>query len=66
MTPMASKILKNEHKPVPLATFAQDVARRKAVSGITELPQNSGKRRTESKKALLNALDAARKSWSAR
>ena len=66
MAPMASKILNNERKPVPLATFAQDVARRKAVAGITDLPQNSGKRRTESKKALLKAVDAAGKSWSAK
>jgi len=66
MANMASKILKNERKPIPLATFAQDVARRKAVSGITDLPQNSGKRRTESKKALLKAVDAAGKSWSAK
>lgn len=64
MTPMASKISKNERKPVPLATFARDVARRKAASGITDLPQNSGKRRTDSKKALLKAVDAAGKSWS--
>ena len=66
MTLMASKILKNERKPVPLATFAHDVARRKAMSGITDLPQNSGKRRTDSKRALLKAVDAAGKSWSVR
>lgn len=66
MATMASKILKNERKPVPLATFAQEVARRKAVSGITDLPQNSGKRRTESKKALLKAVDATGKGWSAK
>ena len=66
MGPMVSKISKNERKPVPLAMFARDVARRKAVSGITELPQNSGKRRTESKKALLKAIDATGKSWSAK
>jgi len=65
MAPMASKISKNEHKPIPLAKFAQDVALRKTVSGITELPQNSGKRRTESKKALLKAVDAVGKSWPA-
>jgi hypothetical protein len=66
MAPMASKILKTKHKPVPLAMFARDVARRKAASGITDLPQNSGKRRTDSKKALLKAVDAAGKSWSAK
>jgi len=63
---MASKILKNEDKPVKLAAFARDVARRKAVSGITDLPQNSGKRRTDSKKALLKAVEAAGKSWSSK
>ncbi len=63
MTPMASKILKNERKPVPLASFARDVARRIAASGISDLPQNSGKRRTDSKKALLKAVEATGKSW---
>ncbi len=66
MAPMASKISKNERKPVPLATFARDVARRKALSGIVDLPQNSGKRRTDSKKALLKAIDATGKSWPAK
>ena len=64
MAPMASKILKNERKPVPLASFARDVARRKAASGISDLPQNSGKRRTDSKRALLKAVGATGKSWS--
>jgi hypothetical protein len=63
---MASKILKNERKPVPLASFARDVARRKAASGISDLPQNSGKRRTDSKKALLKAVEATGKSWAAK
>lgn len=63
MAPMASKILKNERKPVPLATFARDVARRKKLPGITDLPQNSGKHRTDSKKALLKTVDATGKNW---
>ncbi|ASK89761.1 hypothetical protein SPHFLASMR4Y_03028 [Sphingorhabdus sp. SMR4y] len=65
MAPMASKILKNECKPVPLATFARDVARRITLSGITDLPQSSGKCRTDSKRALLKAIEATGKSWSA-
>lgn len=61
---MASKILNSERQPVPLAIFASDVARRKALSGVADLPQNTGARRTESKKALLQAVEAAGKSWS--
>jgi hypothetical protein len=49
--------------PVPLAEFVADINRRRAETGITDMPRNSGKRRTESKKALLAAIDAAGGKW---
>ena len=51
---MASKISKAD--PLTLDAFGRDVARRRTASGITDLPANSGKRRTKSKKALLEAI----------
>jgi hypothetical protein len=56
-------------KPIPtLAEFGADVLRRrqayKAKNGQEpELPRNSGKRRTESKKALLKAIEDAGGKW---
>jgi hypothetical protein len=39
--------------------FGRDLARRRAALGNPELPRNSGKRRTESKRALLAEIDKA-------
>lgn len=49
--------------PVPLDAFAEAIARRRAETGVTELPRNSGKRRTASKLALLAAIEAAGGKW---
>ena len=54
---------KAKPKAVPLADFVADIDRRRAETGITELPRNSGKNRTESKKALLKAIEAAGGKW---
>ena len=43
--------------------FAARLAARRAETGITELPRNSGTRRTESKKALLKAIEDAGGKW---
>ncbi len=56
---MASQTSKAKPKSVPFAEFAADIERRRVETGITELPRNSGKRRIESKKALLAAIEAA-------
>ena len=60
---MASQTLRAKPKSVPLAEFAADIDRRRAATGITELPRNSGKRRTESKKTLLKAIEDAGGKW---
>jgi hypothetical protein len=52
-----------EPKAVPLAEFVADIDRRRAETGITELPRNSGKRRTASKRALLKAIEDAGGKW---
>jgi hypothetical protein len=60
---MASKTSKASPKAVPLAEMAADIARRRAATGITDLPRNSGKRRTPSKRALLKAIEEAGGKW---
>ena len=46
-----------------LEAFGRDVARRREAAGIITLPRNSGDRRTQSKYALLAALDEAGARW---
>lgn len=48
---------------IDFESFAADIERRRAETGVTELPRNSGKRRTASKKALLAAIEAAGGKW---
>ena len=49
--------------PIPLAALAAKIDQRRAELGTPELPRNSGKRRTASKKALLEAIEAAGGKW---
>lgn len=49
--------------PVSFADFAADVARRRARVGIVDMPRNAGNRRTESKKALLKAIEELGGKW---
>ena len=60
---MASQPSQAKPKAIPLAAFVADIDRRRAETGITELPRNSGTRRTESKKALLKAIEDAGGKW---
>lgn len=60
---MASQTSKTKSKAIPVAEFAADIERRRLATGITELPRNSGARRTESKKALLKAIEDAGGKW---
>lgn len=55
--------LKAESKAVPLAQFVADIERRRAETGMTQLPRNDGKRRTASKRALLKAIEEAGGTW---
>jgi hypothetical protein len=52
-------------KPIALEELGARIARRRAELGITDadIPRNSGKRRTESKKALLKAIEEAGGKW---
>lgn len=55
-------------KPVKLEDFAADLARRRSEYEAKhghppELPRNSGKRRTASKRALLKAIEKAGGRW---
>jgi hypothetical protein len=50
-------------KAVPLDEFVADIDCRRAETGITDLPRNSGKRRTPSKLALLKAIEDAGGKW---
>ena len=59
---MASTTSKAENWPgrrTTLAVFGAELAERRAALGNPELPRNSGAQRTESKKALLTAIDEA-------
>jgi hypothetical protein len=59
---MGSPTYKTE-RPIPLATFAADVARRRLQAEVGDVPQNAGTRRTESKQALLKSLGALDAKW---
>ncbi|MFV1919587.1 hypothetical protein VPH46_09200 [Sphingomonas sp. MJ1 (PH-R8)] len=48
---------------ITLDALAADIERRRAESGVTDLPRNSGERRTESKRALLKAIAATGGKW---
>ena len=64
---MASKHLKVEEnwtgRRVDFPAFSDALSRRRAELGITDLTRNSGERRTESKKALLKAIEEAGGKW---
>lgn len=59
---MASRISRPA-KAIPLAEFVADIERRRAATGIVELPRNSGRRRTASKRALLEEIEKAGGRW---
>ena len=48
---------------IPFEEFARDIARRRAEAGDPLVPRNSGKRRTASKRALLDAIAATGAKW---
>lgn len=50
-------------EPISLAALAEKIERRRAETGVADLPRNSGKRRTASKKALLRAIKKAGGAW---
>jgi hypothetical protein len=64
---LVSQTLKNQASKktdaISLEDFAAEVERRRARTGITTVPRNSGTRRTDSKKALLEAIKTTGKKW---
>ncbi|BBD00353.1 MULTISPECIES: hypothetical protein [Sphingobium] len=52
-------------EPITLEELGRQIARRRAELGITDadIPRNSGTRRTESKKALLEAIKDIGGNW---
>ncbi|MES2021445.1 MAG: hypothetical protein V4460_09090 [Pseudomonadota bacterium] len=50
-------------QPIPLEAFVAEIERRRAAAGYPEMPRNSGNRRTESKRALLKAIEEAGGTW---
>lgn len=51
------------NRAVPFAEVAADVARRRAALGHVDMPRNAGNRRTESKRALLKAIEDVGGKW---
>ena len=64
---MASKRLKAEEnwtgRRVDFPAFSDALSKRRAELGNPDLPRNSGANRTESKKALLKAIEDAGGKW---
>jgi len=62
---MASRTSKaeTEEPVIRMADLGARVAARKAELGLPDLPRNSGKRRTASKRALLKAIEEAGGKW---
>ncbi len=50
-------------KAMSLETFGRQLMRRRAALGDPEVPRNAGENRTESKRALLAAIEAAGGRW---
>ncbi len=61
---MASSSSTDKPAPVSFDDFGRDVLRRRERVGAVDVPPNSGKRRTASKKVLLEAITATGKRWS--
>lgn len=60
---MAFKTLKTRREPVTLEALDQSIERRRKAVGAIEVPRNSGKNRTASKRALLKAIEEAGGKW---
>ena len=60
---MASQPYASAPKVMTLEAFGRDLTRRRAALGNPELPRNAGANRTESKRALLAAIEATGARW---
>jgi hypothetical protein len=60
---MAFKTLKPKREPVTLTELGARIARRVEMVGEIEVPRNSGRNRTASKRALLKAIEKIGGKW---
>ena len=60
---MPFKTFKPKREPVDMAELGARLAKRKAELKLPDLPRNSGKNRTPSKRALLKAIEDAGGTW---
>lgn len=60
---MSTESPSSNRKAAKFEDFAADIARRREAAGNPEMPRNSGKRRTTSKRALLKAIEDAGGKW---
>lgn len=60
---MAFKTFKTKREPITLAELGARIDRRRAELGRIDVPRNSGKRRTASKRALIEAIEDAGGKW---
>jgi hypothetical protein len=60
---MVFKTFKVKREPITLEELGRRIDRRRAEVGDIEIPRNSGKRRTASKRALLKAIEEAGGKW---
>lgn len=60
---MAFKTFKTRREPVRLEELAARIAKREAMLGGVDVPRNTGTRRTQSKRALLNAIADIGGNW---
>lgn len=60
---MAFKTLKTKRDPITLDALSQRIARRRAELGAIDVPRNTGKNRTASKRSLLKAIEDAGGKW---
>jgi hypothetical protein len=60
---MAFKTFKPKRKEITFEELGHRIERRRAEVGEIEVPRNSGKRRTASKRALLKAIEEIGGKW---
>jgi hypothetical protein len=60
---MAFQTLKTRNSAISLDQLERDIARQKSALPDLKIPRNSGTRRTQSKRALLKAIEETGAKW---
>jgi hypothetical protein len=60
---MAFKTLPTKREPIALEALGRRIAARKAALDLPDPPRNAGNKRTESKRALLKAIEDIGGKW---